>query len=233
MKKFIKNILIFVLIFGMLVLSACHETPVVPNEPEDPTPNVPNTDAPGDPPVPDSEGDLPSDDVPLAPAPSDDPVPPPTTETVLPVDGFTVFENFDEKINPLFIQEYPTGSVTHTTPYPLSRVFTITSKTEYDQIFTEAVDTTPIDYDKEMYILYTSTETRPYVKRKFVVLNASISEKHLTIRYEYESPYGKPSKPEDVVYDSCKPFQRFALIRMEKMDLSEITFKLIWQSWLT
>ena len=202
MKKITKNILIFGLILSMLALCACHETPVVPNEPEDSTPDAPNTDVP------------------------DGPI-------TLNVEDFVIFEDFDDKVRTEFAYENRTynayydtnGDGMRDTPltdsaYPLRRGIAIKSKSEYDQIFTDFIDPTPIDYDKEIYILFVFSSISWYDHASFAIINA------ILINDTLEFDIGLRSHdPEALV--ACTPFQRFALIRMKKIDFENIVTKKI------
>ena len=218
MKKLMKNILIFALLISMLALCACHETPVVPNEPEDPTPDAPNTDVPDDfAQDPTFEGDL------------------------LSSAEYVVFDNFGKQINKDFIEENPTrpllpkepvldfvtGEMIDPTGNPYERVFTITSQSEYDRIFKDSVDLVPMDYDKEMYILYTYTSRYVYSDGisgyMFVIKSARVTENELLFTYEMKNTY----EGDEILEGPIIPWgiQRFALIRMKKINIVNIIFQ--------
>ena len=186
MKKFIKNILIFALLISMLALCACHETPVTPDEPDGPI--------------------------------------------TLNVEDFVIFEGFGEKLKTEFVNEnftyggyYDTDgdgsldtSPKDTVSYPKTREIVITSQSEYDQIFTDQVDSAPMDYDKEMYILFVFTDDKYYGDTFFAIRTATLTTDTLEIDFAI------------ALYDPEKtavphlPIQRFAMIRMEKIDVENV-----------
>ena len=186
MKKFIKNILIFALLISMLALCACHETPVTPDEPDGPI--------------------------------------------TLNVEDFVIFEGFGEKLKMEFVNEnltyggyYDTDgdgsldtSPKDTVSYPKTREIVITSQSEYDQIFTDQVDSAPMDYDKEMYILFVFTDDKYYGDTFFAIRTATLTTD--TLEIDFAIALYDPEK----TAVSHLPIQRFAMIRMEKTDVENV-----------
>ena len=206
MKKITKNILIFGLILSMLALCACNETPEPSNEPDGPI--------------------------------------------TLNVEDFVIFEDFknNKNLQESFVEANPTALFTkeyfdydarewvYPPDYPTKRAILIQSQSEYDQVFSAAVDPEPMDYTKEMYVLCTFTTHTTYPKLittgaaagyfsgyTFVIEGAVIDGKELQIdcnmKYVYE---GDPS----IIFGGVESYQRFALIRMDKKDVENIVFKL-------
>ena len=202
MKKFIKNILIFALLISMLALCACNETPEPSNEPDGPI--------------------------------------------TLNVEDFVIFEDFknNKNLQESFVEANPTalftqpyfnydaGEWVYPPDYPTERVILIQSQSEYDQVFSAAVDPEPMDYTKEMYVLYTFTTHCMYSELvtegiaagyydgyTFVIERAVIENNELQIVCKMESAYKG-----DIVIEGglVNSYQRFALIRMDKTDVENI-----------
>ena len=205
MKKFIKNILVFGLILSMLALCACHETPVTPDEPDGPI--------------------------------------------TLNVEDFVIFEDFknNKNLQESFVEANPTALFTkeyfdydarewvYPPDYPTKRAILIQSQSEYDQVFSAAVDPEPMDYTKEMYVLCTfSTHysySRPLTGDRagyslgfaFAVEGATVEDNELQLDCYFKDVY---EGDEFLAGGLVDAYQRFALIRMDKQDVENIVFKL-------
>ena len=162
------------------------------------------------------------------PEPSNEPDGPIT----LNVEDFVIFEDFDEKVRTEFANENRTynayydtnGDGMRDTPltdsaYPLRRGIAIKSQSEYDQIFTDFIDPTPIDYDKEIYILCIFTAYSHYSGTFFAIDSACLVNGTLEINAKLKL------RDENFDLVGCTPLQRFALIRMDKIDAENIVLK--------
>ena len=150
----------------------------------------------------------------------------------LNVEDFVIFEDFAEKVKADFADENRTNNAYYDTDgdglrdtqltdtaYPSRRFFMIKSQSEYDQIFTDLIDPTPIDFDKEIYILYIFTAYSNYSGTFFAIDNACLINGTL----EIDANLKLCDENFDLV--GCTPLQRFALIRMDKIDAENIVLK--------
>ena len=100
--------------------------------------------------------------------------------------------------------------------FPKSRVFVIKSQRDMEKIFSDEIDQSTIDYRSEMYILYTFTTV---YRREFLIDSSSVTKEGIVINYSLKSP------DSDVpLGDAARPFQRFVLIKMNRVDVDNITF---------
>ena len=93
---------------------------------------------------------------------------------------------------------------------PKSRVFIIKTQDEYDAIF-ESTATVDIDFGSEMLILYTFTTE---YHRDISLDDWKVEDKTIGITYEMKDPSKFAG-----VGDAAMPFQRFLLIKMNKIDI--------------
>ena len=100
--------------------------------------------------------------------------------------------------------------------FPKSRVFVIKSQRDMEKIFSDEIDQSTIDYRSEMYILYTFTTV---YRREFLIDSSSVTKEGIVINYSLKS------RDSDVpLGDAARPFQRFVLIKMNRVDVENITF---------
>ena len=100
--------------------------------------------------------------------------------------------------------------------FPKSRVFVIKSQRDMEKIFSDEIDQSTIDYRSEMYVLYTFTTV---YRREFLIDSSSVTKEGIVINYSLKSP------DSDVpLGDAARPFQRFVLIKMNRVDVENITF---------
>lgn len=97
---------------------------------------------------------------------------------------------------------------------PKSRTFIIKTQDEYDTIFENAANIN-VDFSSELLILYAFTTE---YHRDISLDDWKVEGKTISITYEMKDP----SKN---VGDAARPFQRFLLIKMNKLDIdsAEIT----------
>lgn len=91
---------------------------------------------------------------------------------------------------------------------PKSRTFIIKTQDEYDTIF-ENTASVAVDFNSELLILYAFTTE---YHRDISLDDWKVEGKTISITYEMKEP-GKP------VGDAARPFQRFLLIKMNKLDI--------------
>ena len=98
---------------------------------------------------------------------------------------------------------------------PKTRSFIITEKEEYDKIFTQSP--IEVDFENEMAILYTSSDTNPGT-REYHVKTIDIVDGALTVGIRVES---------SDKLDSVQPYQRWFVLIMKKMEINEVNFEKI------
>ncbi len=136
------------------------------------------------------------------------------------VDDIEVYENISEQIDDTFADKNRTygafygNDVLEDSSCPKERVFVIKSQNDFDKIFAYGIENTPIDYQSEMYVLYTFTTL---YHNEFVIEAASVVEQELNIQFRLKSP-NEPAG------DAARPFQRFILIKINKIDINNANF---------
>ena len=149
----------------------------------------------------------------------------PNNSSSINVDGIEIYENISELINETFSYNNRTYGAFYDdveledTSYPKERVFVIRSQSDFDKIFAREIDNTPVDYQSETYVLYTFTTVYPY---EFVVESASVNEHELNIQFRLKSPNDPDENgyvPPEPLIGSTRPFQRFILIKINKIDI--------------
>ncbi|MBQ9467956.1 MAG: hypothetical protein IJU52_03005 [Clostridia bacterium] len=143
--------------------------------------------------------------------------------STLPVESFIVFSDVGDKINGLFLKENRTYGAIYGEEFnddqtcPKTRIWTIQSQSDYDKIFDREIDQLPLDYNQQMYVLYTFTS---FYHRPFLINSVQNSEKGLIIEYSLEKPY----TTDEPFVDAAQPFQYFVLIKTDKKDVKDIVF---------
>ncbi len=149
-----------------------------------------------------------------------------TADLALPVENFVVYSEVGNKINETFLKENRTyGAIYEDVSNddqtcPKTRIRTIQSQNEFDKIFDHEIDQTPLDYDQQMYVLYTFTTV---YHRPFLIDTVQNSEKGLAIDYSLKEP-DSPNAPDEPIADAACPFQYFVLIKTDKIDVKNIVF---------
>ena len=168
----------------------------------------------------------------VAPVPESTPEPEstPNDSSSINVGDIEIYENISEFINETFSHNnrtygaiYDDGSLEDPS-YPRERVFVIRSQEDFDQIFTQAIDGTPIDYQSETYVLYTFTTV---YHREFIIKSASVVDQELTVQFRLKSPNDPDENgdlPPEAVGDAARPFQRFVLIKVNEIDINSANF---------
>lgn len=144
-------------------------------------------------------------------------------DTILPVKNFVVYSEVGDKINEAFLKENRTygafyGDVLNDDHIcPKTRIWTIQSQSDFDKIFDQEIDQTPLNYDQQMYVLYTFTTV---YHRPFRINTVQNSEKGLVIDYTL----AEPDATDEPIIDAARPFQYFVLIKTDKIDVKNIVF---------
>ena len=154
----------------------------------------------------------------------------PNSSSQVNVEGIEIYENVYEYINDTFSYNNRTYWAFYgdeqllDSSYPKERVFLIKSQKDFDQIFTQGIDNTSVDYQSEIYVLYTFTT---YYHREFIIESASVVDQELNIQFRLKSPNeptGDESRPFEPVGDAARPFQRFILIKINRIDINNANF---------
>jgi len=95
--------------------------------------------------------------------------------------------------------------------YPKERTFLITSRQDYERIFGSKADLN-IDFSSEMLAVYTFTAQ--YV-REIRIDEVLVDGQKLYINLSM-------IKPRRAVADAVRPYQRYVVIKLEKVDVSEV-----------
>lgn len=143
---------------------------------------------------------------------------------VLPFENFTVFSDVGDKINAKFGEENRTygafygDSENVDETCPKARIWTIQSQSDYAKKFDHEIDQTPMDYDRQIYVLYTFTSV---YHRPFQIDSVENREDGMLIMYTLKAPetHGEP------VADATRPFQYFVLIKTDKSDVKNFEFQ--------
>lgn len=96
---------------------------------------------------------------------------------------------------------------------PSSRTFIVDNSDYFESIFIDDFSEFEVDFDSEMIIVYTfGIEYVLPAKIKKMTL----SDKTLTVNYKIQTIPGTGS--------ACQPFQRWFVIKMDKLDISSVQF---------
>ncbi len=94
---------------------------------------------------------------------------------------------------------------------PRDRTFVIDNQDTYDMIFNE--NALAVDFEKEIVYLYTFADVYP--TRNYYIDRISLEEDKVVICYKLEKKN---------VNDSTAPFQRCLIVKMKKLNLSNVEF---------
>ena len=146
--------------------------------------------------------------------------------------GATLYSDTEEWLDDAFLEENKISTAYYRNPNftdihgsepkwikypdePKTRTFIITEKEEYDRIFTKSP--VEVDFEKEMAILYTSSDTN-LGTREYHVKTMDIVDGALTVGIRVES---------SDKLDSVQPYQRWFVLIMKKMEINEVNFEKI------
>ena len=146
--------------------------------------------------------------------------------------GATLYSDTEEWLDDAFLEENKISTAYYRNPdftdihgsepkyikypdEPKTRSFIITEKEEYDKIFTQSP--IEVDFENEMAILYTSSDTNPGT-REYHVKTMDIVDGALTVGIRVES---------SDKLDSVQPYQRWFVLIIKKMEINEVNFEKI------
>ncbi|MGN0808238.1 MAG: hypothetical protein ACI4MN_07330 [Candidatus Coproplasma sp.] len=95
-----------------------------------------------------------------------------------------------------------------------SYTFLVDSQEKYNSIFLEDTDGLSVDFDNQMLAVYTFIS---FNYRNNYLANLELNGKVLTITYEMEKKKG--------VNDTSQPYQRWFVVRLDKLDVESVVFK--------
>ena len=98
--------------------------------------------------------------------------------------------------------------------YPHDRTFIVKTQEEYDRIFNKDISELTIDFESQMLVIYTFVDI---YKRDIRLKTLSVEENTLEIEYQMEKKY--------FVGDACKPYQRWFVVRLDKLDVDAAVFE--------
>lgn len=96
---------------------------------------------------------------------------------------------------------------------PLSRTFMIDNRDDFESIFIHDFSEFEVDFDDEMIIVYTFGIEYILPAK---INKMALSKKILTINYKIQTKPGTGS--------ACQPFQRWFVIKLDKLDISSVQF---------
>lgn len=97
------------------------------------------------------------------------------------------------------------------------RTFFVNSAEEYATIFAENNTELKVDFEKDMLIVYTfSIEYRLPVE----ISDINLADKTLSVNYKIKFP-----ATDENVGNACQPYQRWAVLKMDKSDIDSAEFK--------
>lgn len=102
--------------------------------------------------------------------------------------------------------------------YPRYRTFVVTSKEDFDDIFTGNINH-DIDFSSEMIIIYTFTSE---YRRDIEIKSTRMVDNKLSIELNMKKPF-------TWFYlsgDACQSYQRYIIIKMDKIEFNEIVIVL-------
>lgn len=101
------------------------------------------------------------------------------------------------------------------TAYPAERVFIVTNQEECNEIFVPSAEELSVDFDTQMLIVYTFTDTNLRNNR---IVGMDADNGVLKIAYKMEE-YLVP------VLDTCNPYQRWFVVKMDKLAVNSVVFE--------
>ena len=136
------------------------------------------------------------------------------------IDDIEVFDNISELIDVSFADENRTNGafygddVLEDPLCPKERIFIIKSQDDYNRIFTDEIENASVNYQSASYILYTYTTV---YHNDFLIDTASVVGGELIVNFKLlssQEPSGSASRP----------FQRFVLLKINRIDIEIATF---------
>ena len=103
--------------------------------------------------------------------------------------------------------------------YPKNRVFIVNTQVDYDQIFIPDAAELSVDFDTQMLIVYTFTDTN---RRNKQIVGMNLNDSVLKITYQKEKPIKEYFVP---VGDTCNPYQQWFVVKMDKLPVDSVVFE--------
>lgn len=99
--------------------------------------------------------------------------------------------------------------------FSANHTFIVDSQEEYNRIFHEKTDGLSVDFDSKMLAVYTYIAVN---YRNNYLTSTQLNDSVLTITYETEEKKG--------ICDTCTPYQRWFVVRLDKLDVDNVVFKI-------
>lgn len=117
--------------------------------------------------------------------------------------------------NPDYVEgsDNPTEKYYYDEVSPKNRTFIIDNQETYDMIFNE--NALAVDFEKEIVYLFIFADVSP--SRYYYIDRISLEEDKVVIYYKLEKKYPP-------VGDATAPFQRCLIVKMKKLNLSNVEF---------
>lgn len=98
--------------------------------------------------------------------------------------------------------------------YPENRTFIVNNQEEYEEIFIEDTEELDVDFNKETIVVYTYTADS---QRENYIKSVNVKDSILKILYKEKTRSG--------VGDTTRPFQRWFVVKLDKIDIIGADFE--------
>ena len=105
------------------------------------------------------------------------------------------------------------------TTLPSDRLFIITEEDQYNQVFSIGSERLGVDFEDQMLIVYTFADT---TRKNRLLVDMNLNDGVLEITYKKEKSIKDYFAP---VGDTCMPYQRWFVVKMEKFDVQSVVFR--------
>ncbi len=116
-------------------------------------------------------------------------------------------------------EDFRNGNPTELDESFTERKFLVDSSEKYGEIFIEGVAELTVDFDKQMLIIYTFSD---FNIRKNLLKSVDYENGDLKIRFIDEVPFSCAA-----IGDTCAPYQRWFVVKLDKLSVSSLTFEKI------
>lgn len=99
---------------------------------------------------------------------------------------------------------------------PKSRAIIIQTREMFDAVFAKDAEGFAVDFASEMLVLYTFTSE---YRREIELVSMSVEDQTVTFHYEMKDP-----SLFFAVGDAVRPFQRFVLVKMDRLEVDSAVF---------
>ncbi len=136
--------------------------------------------------------------------------------------GAVIYDNAREWIKEEFAENnrvwaYYEGEKTITDDYPSSRSFLVKDEQQFKEMFVEEPQGLEVNFENEMLAVYTFNSI--YI-RNMGISSVKVEDDTVGVYLEY-------AKAKDGVGDAVAPYQRWVVVKMAKLDVSELDMDIL------